>query len=169
MPGCDFKHRALHPLEPRRDLKLNPPGGAYEKHFCCVYTKVSQLFSFYGSRRSASPVSSTFATVVSLRATSWPLIGGSSGSNSIDWQSTGVDCLQCFYHLNHSSIASKRMEEECVSSCSSVIKAEDHVFHSLSQCSLAECYKSAVHTALINCLGGQLSIPVPSRFLLVSP
>lgn len=86
--GFDFKHRHHYALEPRRDVKLNPPGGACEKHFCCVYAKVFQLFSFHGSWRSASPASSTFAMVFSLQATTWPLIG----SNSIDCQSTGVDC-----------------------------------------------------------------------------
>ena len=115
---------------------------------------------------SAGPVSSIFAMVASLRATSWPLIESSGGSNSIVCQSTGVDSLQCFHHLNHSS---KRTEEVCFFLFWFYQSSEDHVFHRLFQCSLAEWYKSEVHTALINSLAGQLSIPVPSRILLVSP
>ena len=135
--------------------------------------KFPQLFLFYGSCRSASPVSSTVSALASLQATSWPLIGSSGGSNSIDCQSTEVDCSQCFCRLNHTSTASERKEEECVSCCSFffifIKSTEDHVFHSLSQQSLAVWYKSAVHTALINGRGGQLSVPAPSHILLASP
>lgn len=47
MPGCDFKHGPLYPLEPRRDVKLNPPpGGAYEKHFV-VFTQKFPSFSHF--------------------------------------------------------------------------------------------------------------------------
>lgn len=132
--------------------------------------KFPWLFSFYGSCRSASPVLSAFAIVASLQAMPWPLIGSSGGRKSIDCQSTKVDCLQCFYHLNSCGISSERTEEGCVSSCSGFIKAER------TKCSTIEClralWKSGTnqqhtqHTALINSLGGQLSIPVPSRILL---
>lgn len=150
--------------------EAKPPWRCLWKTFSCVYTKVSQLFSFYGSRRSASPVSSTFATVVSLRAPPLPLIGSISGSNSIDCQSSWLDSFQCFYHLN---LFLHCLQEDGGRAPLPLLwfyqSREDHVFHTVSQCSLPEWYKSAVHTALINGMGGQLSIPVPSCILLVSP
>lgn len=164
-----FKRGPLYQLEPKRDSKLNAPGGAYEKHAVVFTQKISQLFSFYGSCQSASPVSSTFAMVGTLWATSWPLIGSSGGSNSIDCQSTGVDCLQCFDNLNHTSFLLRGGRKTVVVPALSFINARDHVFHSLSRCSLAQGHKSAAHTALINGLGGQLSIPVPSHIFPVSP
>lgn len=105
-------------------MKLNPPWRCLENTCSCVYTKVSQLFSFYGPCRPARPVSSTFATAASLQAMSWPLIGSSGGKKTADCRSTKVDCLQCFYHRNNCGIVSEGTEEGCVSSWSGVIKAE---------------------------------------------
>lgn len=87
--------------------------------------------------------------VASLQAMPWPLIGSSGGRKSIDCQSTKVDCLQCFYHLNSCGISSERTEEGCVSSCSGFYQSrEDQVLHyRVSQGSLEEWYKSAAHTA----------------------
>lgn len=41
-----FERVPLYPLEPRRDVKLNAPGGAYEKHAVVFTQKFPSVSNF---------------------------------------------------------------------------------------------------------------------------